>query len=558
MSATLRLYSGLVLLIYVTGHLMTHALGIVSLEAMNAGLRITDPPWRSVPGTVLLLGALILHICLALWALFCRRSLRLRRWELAQLVLGLLIPFLLMVHVMGTRVLGEVYGVSGDYFTTMIALWVFKPAYAVQQVIMLVVVWAHGMIGLHMWLRLKPWYPKVRETGMVLAFLIPALSLAGYVSAGMAILDLAKLDGWVDAVLSSYGRVPAMGAFVADLERAGQLTAAVVIATVLAAHGVRSLVESHTRKQATIRYAPGNLTVALQRGATVLECLRAAGVSHPSVCGGRGRCSTCRVRVEEGADRLPAPDKNEQRVLDRVGLSGPVRLACQIRPVSDINVAALLPPEDPSHATQRTRTHREGDEVMVAVLFVDLRGSTKLSEDRLPFDVVFILNQFFAELSAALAESDGHYAQFNGDGLMAIYGLDTDIETGCRQAVVGATAMLNRIEGLNKRLEGELIDPLRIGIGIHAGEAIVGTMGPPATPIVSALGDNVNIAARLESQTKEFSVPLVISASVAEFGGMNVSGLRVQEVPVKGRDRPVRVYPVTHPEDLLGSTPIAV
>jgi len=547
MGAKLRLYSGLVLLAYVTGHLITHALGIISLEAMNAGLRITDPPWRSLPGTALLLGALAIHVGLAMWSLFRRRTFEMTRWEVVQLVLGLMIPFFLMVHVMGTRVLGEVYNVRGDYYTTMIALWVFKPAAAVQQAILLVVVWAHGMIGLHMWLRLKPWYPRVRQGGLAAAVLIPALSLAGYVSAGMEILELAQIDGWLDAVLSSYGRVPTMATFVADMERAGQLVAIAVIAVVFITQALRSVMESHGRRAATIRYVPGNRSVPVQPGATVLECLRAAGVPHLSVCGGRGRCSTCRVRVEEGGEHLTAADENEQRVLDRIGLKGPVRLACQIRPRADIRVAALLPPDEPTGATQMTRNHRQGDEIMVAILFVDLRGSTKLSEDRLPFDVVFILNQFFAELSGALAETNGHYAQFNSDGLMTLYGLDTDIGTACRQAVAGAESMFRRMEALSERLEAELSEPLRIGIGIHAGEAIVGSMGPPATPIVSALGDNVNIAARLESQTKEFGVPLVISARVAEYGGIDVSSLTMQEVPVKGRERPVRVYPIAEP-----------
>lgn len=550
MIARLRLYSGLVLLVYVTGHLVTHALGIVSIEAMNAGLRVTDPPWRSWPGTVLLVSALVTHVSLALWSVYRRRTLNLRKTEVVQLVFGLLIPFLLMVHVVGTRVLGEVYDVEGDYFTTMVVLWIFKPVAGVQQAMLVVVVWAHGMIGLHMWLRLKPWYRHVRGWGLALAVLIPALSLAGYVSAGMEILELSKIDGWIEAVLSTYGRTSAMVDFVVATDRAGQLVALVIILSVFLLQALRGVIESVSNKGVTIRYAPGNRSITTEPGATVLECLRAAGIPHASVCGGRGRCSTCRVRVETGADTLTAPDDNEKRVLERIGLKGAVRLACQIRPQSDISVAALLPPDEPQRTIDASGNHRQGEELTVAYLFVDLRGSTKLSEDRLPFDVVFILNQFFAELSAALAETNGHYAQFNGDGLMAIYGLETDLETACRQSVAGAKAMFRRLDELNDRLAAELNDPLRIGIGIHAGEAIVGSMGPPETPIVSALGDNVNIAARLESQTKEFGVPLVISARIAEYGGLDVSGLGMEEVPVKGRERPVRVYPVSDVEGL--------
>jgi adenylate cyclase len=121
------------------------------------------------------------------------------------------------------------------------------------------------------------------------------------------------------------------------------------------------------------------------------------------------------------------------------------------------------------------------------------------------------------------------------------------------QAIEGAKAMLRRMDALNDRLAGELSEPLKIGVGINAGEAIVGSMGPPATPIVSALGDNVNIAARLESQTKEYGVPLVISAHTAEYAGIDLTSLVSREVPVKGRDRPIRVYTISDPDALVRS-----
>lgn len=143
-----------------------------------------------------------------------------------------------------------------------------------------------------------------------------------------------------------------------------------------------------------------------------------------------------------------------------------------------------------------------GQKIKVIFLFADLRGSTKLGERNLPYDVVFILNEFFAEMAAALSATKGRYAQFNGDGLMALYGLEEDFDAGCRNAVAGAAEMFRRTEDLNKRFAGELLEPLAMGFGIHGGDAIIGTMGPPATPILSAIGDNVNIATRLEAEIK--------------------------------------------------------
>ena len=122
----------------------------------------------------------------------------------------------------------------------------------------------------------------------------------------------------------------------------------------------------------------------------------------------------------------------------------------------------------------------QGREQKIAIMFIDIRGSTKLGEEKLPYDVLFILNQFFAEMAAALMETKGHYAQFTGDGLMGLYGTDGNLKEACQNAIRGAIAMISRLDKLNKKLSRELKEPLRMGIGLHAGEAIVGEMGPPS------------------------------------------------------------------------------
>ena len=158
----------------------------------------------------------------------------------------------------------------------------------------------------------------------------------------------------------------------------------------------------------------------------------------------------------------------------------------------------------------------------VAVMFVDLRESSRLAEHRLPYDVLFILNRFYAEMADALQETGGYYSTFNGDGFMALYGLAGDLAQGCRDALHGAIAVSGRLAQINAALASELREPLRVGISVHAGEAIVGTMGPPAHPIVSALGDTVNVASRLESETKSHQCALVVSAACAQAAGIDL------------------------------------
>jgi adenylate cyclase len=192
----------------------------------------------------------------------------------------------------------------------------------------------------------------------------------------------------------------------------------------------------------------------------------------------------------------------------------------------------------------------QGREQRVAAMFVDLRDSTALGERKLPYDVVFILNRFFEEMSAALHGSGGHYAQFAGDGLLALYALHGGYSAGCRDAFVGALDMARRLAHLNERLAGELDEPLRIGIGLHGGEAIVGTMGPPSSPNLSAVGDNINIAARLEQQCKVLGCTMVVSAEVAQQAGIDLSAFPAHLLSVRGRDAPIAVHTLADIEAL--------
>jgi adenylate cyclase len=183
-------------------------------------------------------------------------------------------------------------------------------------------------------------------------------------------------------------------------------------------------------------------------------------------------------------------------------------------------------------------------------MFVDLRESTKLCESRLPYDAVFIMNQFFAEMYQALRASGGYYAQFRGDGLLALYGLESDLASACRGALQGAADMQRRVEALSQNLRAELAEPLRIGIGMHAGVAIVGTMGPPEAPIHSAIGDTVNIAARFEGMTKAYGCVLVVSAEALSQAGIDPRDAPLHRVRVRGRNERVSVYAISDPRTL--------
>ncbi|HZC56521.1 MAG TPA: adenylate/guanylate cyclase domain-containing protein [Xanthobacteraceae bacterium] len=536
----LRLASALTMLSFVICHLTAHCFLLVSFDDAEAARRILMYPWRGWTGTIVLSTAFLIHYSNALWSIYVRRSLRLSRWEWTQLSLGLCIPVLLTYHVVATRIAEHVLDVTTYYNTVFVAQWLIMPWLAAVQMLAIVTVWLHACIGIHYWLRLKPWYPKWRPFLFTYALLLPTLALAGYVTGGNQVLREAKDQ---DFVASSLADANVTDEAIAEIDRMADVGWMLCIALPLlpfAGRGLRNWYY-HSQRPPILAHANGR-SMSILPGATVLETLRANGVPHASVCGGRARCTTCRIMVTKGLDELAEPSILEAKALSRIGASPGMRLACQIRPTADLAIMPVLA-ADASAADGATRGGLEGSERQVAVVFVDLRGSTTLGEARLPYDVLFILNQFFYEMTRALIETNGHYSQFTGDGLMALYGLNAaNPKTGAADALRGARAMLHRLDALNQALRTDLREPLRVGIGIHFSEAIVGAMGPPHSQIITAIGDTVNTCARLESLSKDYGCPVILSRLAAEAAGLKLDGCELHEAPVKGRKEPVQFY----------------
>ena len=544
----IRLFSALIMLAFVVCHLTAHALLLVSIERAEAALILLMDPWRTKVGTAILAAALLAHYLNALWSIYVRRYLRLTRWEWWQLGLGLCIPLLLMLHVVSTRAAEELLHVTSDYASVLISQWLLSPWLALLQATALLTVWIHACIGIHFWLRTKPWYAHWQPLIVGFGILLPTLALSGFIAAGNQVLR--------DATNPDYVRLSLAAANLTDqnreeIGRIARTTAVVYLAVTslsFAGRAVRSWL-SRRRRALVLSHSSGR-TARIVPGATVLETLRSNRIPHASVCGGRARCTTCRILVTKGLEDLPEPSGLEAKALARIGAMAGMRLACQICPTADISVVPLLA-ADARALDGMARGGLLGSERLITVLFVDLRGSTTLGEARLPYDLLFILNQFYDEMIKALRATNGHYSQFTGDGLMALYGLNAkDPAQGAVDCLRGAREMLTRIDQLNGRLRGDLSQPLRIGIGIHFSEAIVGGMGPPGSQIITAIGDTVNTCARLESLTKEYDCAVILSRRAAEVAGLDVQGRELHQAPVKGRAQTVEFYALKTLDDL--------
>ena len=539
----LRLASGLVMAFFVATHLLNHALGLISLDALEAGRVVFLRFWRGTPAGPIFFASVLTHLALAYHAIYQRRGWRMPPAEAVQLLLGIAIPPLLVIHVLGTAANTRVHSVDDTYAYVLLALWTHDPMVALRQAAATLVVWSHACIGLHYWLRLKSWYGRARPGLYAGALLLPAFSLLGFVAAGREVDALNEDPAWRQGLLAAV-RAPALEELERFLavERWILAGLAAGLVAVLAARTVRSGA-ARRRHRVRVRY-PGGREVRIAPGASILEASRANGIPHASVCGGRSRCSTCRVRINEGREGLPPPSPEERRVLDRIGVPPDVRLACQLRPRAAVSVTPLLPPNVGPGGGLRAAKTMQGEERTMTVLFADLRVFTGLAETKLPYDVVFILNRYFRSMGEAIEAAGGRVDKFIGDGIMALFGIDGPPAAGAAQALAAARGMAEALRDLNDLLEPDLPEPLRIGMGIHAGPAIVGEMGYAEAVSVTAVGDTVNTASRLESLSKEFAAQLVVSSDAAALAGADLSSWPREAVRVRGRREPLALHVV--------------
>ncbi len=546
----IRLACGLVMFTYLVSHFLNHALGNISMDALADGVYYHTVFWQFLPVAIVFYTAALLHAGLGIWALYQRRQFRWRAIEPLQLVLGLSIPALIIAHIAGVRLGQTLFGHEKLYPQVLYAQWVAWPYRILQMYAVLLIAWIHGCIGLYFWLRMRNFYQRAAPFLLAAAALIPTLAMLGLYQAGRSVIADSESAEWRAENLGpqqvgTAAEQKVLDSIVDDF-LIGYLG---LLGLVLAARGIRAIAE---RRGGMINLSYGNgRTIRVPRGLSVLEASLRYNVPHASVCGGRARCSTCRIRVIGDCSTLPKPSPREAFVLDRVGASDPsIRLACQLRPESDLSFFQLFMPHAISANAHASHPHRIGQERYLVSMFVDMRGSTRLAEKQLPFDTVFIVNRFLAAVSQAVIECGGQPNQFVGDGQLALFGLAASPQVACRQALRAAAMISANVDELNQFLSHDLREPLRFGIGIHGGEVIIGDIGYRDHMVFTALGDAVNVAARLQDMTKSIGCEAIASEEVRSTAGLADDALPQQEVTIRGRSEPMIVHVISEAKTL--------
>jgi adenylate cyclase len=544
----IRMICGLILFAYLISHFLNHALGNISVEALAWGMHYHLMFWQFLPVAIVFYTAMLIHGGLGIWALYERRQFRWKAIEPLQLVLGLSIPALIAAHIIGTRLGFTLFGTSKLYPQVLHGYWATASNRIWLTLSVLIIAWIHGSIGLYFWLRMKAFFRYAAPFLLAAAVLVPTLALLGLYQSGRTITKISTDAEW-RAVNLAPGKVgtPAQNDTLENITGGFIIGYLGLLGLVLAARGFRTL---HERRAGMISLSYGNgRTIRVPKGLSVLEASLRYQVPHASVCGGRARCSTCRIRVIGDCTSLPRPSNREAFVLNRVGSDADpaIRLACQLRPESDLSFFQIFTPQA---APTRHGPSHIGEERYLVSMFVDMRGSTRLAENRLPFDTVFVVNRFLGAVSKAVIECGGQPNQFLGDGQLALFGLASDRQTACRQALTAAGHISLHVEELNQFLKNDLREPIRFGIGIHGGEVIVGDIGYRDHMVFTALGDAVNVAARLQDMTKGLGCEVIFSDEVRATAGLADDALPRQDVEIRGRAGPMSVCVVAKADAL--------
>jgi adenylate cyclase len=185
-----------------------------------------------------------------------------------------------------------------------------------------------------------------------------------------------------------------------------------------------------------------------------------------------------------------------------------------------------------------------GERRRIAVLFADIRNFTTRSESARPEEIVDLLNQYFTEIVAVIQAHGGTVNSLMGDGIMAMFGAPIPDADAALHAVEAARQMMRAVQRLNARIASPGTEPIRIGVGINAGDAVIGNMGSPRMMEYTAIGDVVNTASRIEGKTKDVGADILIGQAVFEWIDGRIPAEPRGEVHVKGRVAAIPVYAV--------------
>jgi len=190
-----------------------------------------------------------------------------------------------------------------------------------------------------------------------------------------------------------------------------------------------------------------------------------------------------------------------------------------------------------------------GEKRNITIFFSDIRGFTSISEKLEPEELVYLLNDYLTEMTSIIIKNQGLVDKFMGDAIMAFWGAPLDQPDHAEMACLSSLEMMDKLRELQKKWKKEGIPSFDIGIGINSGDAIVGNMGSSNRFDYTAMGDNVNLASRLEGLNKTYGTNIIISRNTYNIVKDKFKTRKLDTVKVKGKEKPIVIYELLSRKD---------
>lgn len=522
------LVSGLVLFAFAAVELCNDAIGLVSLETMGDLAAWQTAFVRSRPGAALLAIACLLHVVTTLWFVARRATLRMSFADATQIMSGMLVPLLLLPYLIDTRLANILFGVDDDSLYRLARLW---PEHGLFYVALIVLLWAHGCLGLHQWLKLRPGYRAVAPVLAVVALAVPIAAVAGLVASARIVSVLMADNTFAEQVRAAthWPSTEAENSLwryrMTGLACYGGLL--VVVAGALIARFLKILVAPKIE----VAYVNGPRLKA-STGPTLLEISRIHAVPHADACGGRGRCTACSVRIEQSEAALSPRTAAELSMLGAADDS--IRLACQIRPTAALTVTRLTSTGDAAAGEPERDT--AGIEREVAVLCVELQDHARLVSARRAYDAIFLLNEILDMVHGCVAKHHGEVVRMTGSGIIALFGQDEPAQEACRAAVAASADIDVALDRLNERFAAELGRPITVAMGLALGAAYLGRIGAGPSKSFTAIGPAIDVASDLARRAEGHASQLLSDPAALYAGNIDAAAFEQVALPAENGD----------------------
>lgn len=259
------------------------------------------------------------------------------------------------------------------------------------------------------------------------------------------------------------------------------------------------------------------VTVDCAQGETILEATLKQGIQHAHACGGKAKCSTCRIYIDKGLENVNPRNKKEQDLAKDLKFSPEIRLACQTTVCGPVKARRLVMDEIDQNLIFSNGNSLEskslGEVVDASVLFVDIADYTAFSERTPAYDVVHVLNRYFYIAGNIIKKHNGRIVDYYGDGFLAIFGLDRQPDHA-KNVINAGFELQKAVKQFDTEIHDLVNSEFKIRLGAHTGNIIWGTIGIEGMQKEAAIGDTVNFASRIEQANKTLNTDFLISESM--------------------------------------------